>query len=92
MINREVVGFGTGEEHLVFVGQGGSVYGTGSNQYGQLGHSHSHQESAIAQLFSNEMARKVYCTPFCTFIVNKHRELIACGLNNRGQLGVGHSQ
>lgn len=43
---------------------------------------------------------EVYCSPYCTFIVNgiiqyyivDLDEVYGCGLNNRGQLGIGSLQ
>jgi len=37
LINKDIVSFGCGEEHLVFVNNRKQAFAMGKNQYGQIG-------------------------------------------------------
>ena len=97
MINKDIVHFGCGEDHLVFVNHREEAFGIGKNQFGQLGtrQSLSHMD-IITPVFEKYKIKSIYCTQFATFFTSntssKNNQLYACGLNNRGQLGIGSSK
>ena len=74
----------------------GAVWTWGSNAYGQLGRGSdvvdTHTPGRIDPLlFGNSPAHMVACGENFTLILNSRGEVWACGLNEYGQLGLGHT-
>ena len=82
-----------GNLHTVLLKSDGSVWTTGSNEYGQLGIG----DKAIASknLFVKVMAshgKAVSASKSQTFILKQDGTVWAAGLNNYGQLGIGSTE
>ena len=51
IINKDIVCFSAGEEHIIFMNSKGEMYGVGNNQYGQLGTRNNSAKSTINRVF-----------------------------------------
>lgn len=77
-----------GENHTMIV-KNGRLYGTGYNNYGQLGTGTNKNESKFVQIVQEKQIEQVACGKFHTMVVTEDGLLYGSGLNNYGQLGLG---
>jgi regulator of chromosome condensation len=81
----------------------GKIYSWGVGEQGQLGRKimerHSHESSLRPRVINfrpgGRMSSKfthAFCGSYHTFLVHESNTVYACGLNNYGQLGIGHFQ
>jgi alpha-tubulin suppressor-like RCC1 family protein len=68
--------FSAGEEHIIFMNGRGELYGIGNNQYGQLGNRSNNMRNTINRVFEEINAKRIYCTEYATFIVNRTPSVI----------------
>ncbi len=78
-----------GEEHLAAISTRGELTIEGNNNFGQLGTANNN--AITNRLDFGEAVSKVWCTPYSTFAETCNHTLYGFGMNNRGQLGLGHS-
>ena len=89
--NIHVVSVAAGYSHSIFLLSDGTIWSTGSNQYGQLGIGNTSHSNGLTQINS------VFGIPFVQIVAGYHHSLaltisgtvFAWGRNNMGQLGVG---
>ena len=87
-LNNEGCSFAAaGKEHTVFVTNSNSLYGVGSNTYGQLGDITTDSNTTPVKLMST--AQKVAAGSFHTVVLDTFYRLQTTGLNGDGQLGLG---
>ena len=84
--------------HTCIVTEEGALYMCGNNSHGELGAGHTNNLftlTRIAPLPSGVRALQVACGHNHTFVVAEGvagvPQLFACGCNNSGQLGLGHT-
>ena len=78
--------------HAVILTRTGTLFACGWNMYGQLGLGESRDDVPSAQpvpLPAGAVAAQVACGGYFTCVVTTSGELLACGYNDAGQLGLG---
>ena len=67
----------------------GTLWGTGDNQYGQLGLGDTTNRNTFTQITTNtDNVKSVYCGGSHAFILKNDGTLWGCGRNDYGQLGL----
>ena len=72
----------------------GKVYSAGYNGYGQLGLGHKNNQSVWSEVanFDDIVDAGMVGSPYCTsYIINSNSEILLCGYNGYGQLGLGNT-
>ena len=68
----------------------GTVYGTGYNDYGQLGLGNTNDKNTFTQVNTNaQNVKSIVCGNSYTFILKKDGTAYSVGYNRYGQLGLG---
>ena len=79
-----------GSEHTLILKNDGTLWGTGYNEYGQLGLGDNTNRTAFTQITTNaDDVKSVYCGGYHTFILEYDGTLWGTGNNEYGQLGLG---
>ena len=79
-----------GYYHTFILENDGTLWGCGSNQFGQLGLGDTNYRTAFTQVTTNvDNIKSVYCGYERTFILKNDGTLWGCGNNIYGQLGLG---
>jgi alpha-tubulin suppressor-like RCC1 family protein len=93
---KEVKSVSCGGAYTIVVMTDGTVYGCGSNDYGQLGITdNTVNQSSLTLMTSmpaNKTAKYVSCGGAYTIVVmneNQNNSVYGCGRNSTGQLGIG---
>jgi hypothetical protein len=83
----------TGGSHTLILHYDGSVFGFGSNTFGQLGLGHTNDQSTPQPLILPEGKKPIKISlGFChSFILCEDGSLFGFGANDFGQLGLGHT-
>ena len=77
-------------EHSLILKNDGTLWGTGYNNYGQLGLGDTTHRYTFTQTTTNtDDIKQVYCNYHHTFILKNDGTLWGCGVNSGGQLGLG---
>ncbi|XP_047452014.1 secretion-regulating guanine nucleotide exchange factor isoform X2 [Mugil cephalus] len=88
--NREVRTISGGGGHTVIITESGEVFACGQNNKGQLGLGHIADISTLQLCpISNQRVTNVACGWDFTLLLTDCGQLLACGSNAFGQLGVG---
>ncbi len=78
-----------GVAHTMVIRNGGEVWGTGGNAYGQLGTGNNDNESTfIREDLEIEDAEQIACGEYFTIIIRNGGEVWGTGYNSHGQLGL----
>jgi alpha-tubulin suppressor-like RCC1 family protein len=87
---RSIVQVSGGKMHSGMVVSGGRAYTWGGNEYGQLGVDYKVKNTAAANLVGELSGKTVAisCGYNQTLFLLEDGSLMACGSNNKGQLGV----
>lgn len=82
-----------GGHHSVAVDRNGDVYAWGDNKYGQCGlpPSEIQEVETPTRLHTIKGAQSVTCGDYHTFILMRDHTVLAFGKNDKGQLGLGHT-
>lgn len=87
-----VISVACGTSHFAVATDAGTVYTWGENEYGQCGHGdRSRLSRRRAVIALKPAAAIVACGRAHTAICGRGGELLCCGSNERGQLGVGET-
>lgn len=92
LVESNVAYVSAGKEHTVIIKQDGSMWTSGSNQYGQLGDSTSGYRTIFKKILNINDAKAVETGDYQTFFVDKNSVLYSCGKNDMGQLGLGNNE
>ena len=82
-----------GQEHTIILTVEGSLFGCGWNGHGQLGLGHTrnqHSFQSIGPFPNGQTVDVVSCGSAHTLIITSNGQVLMCGRNDRGQLGLGH--
>ena len=94
--NISIKQISTGDFHTLVVAENGLVYGTGRNDFGQLGLGHNetcHTFTKIPFFKDNDISIKQISTGgFHTLVVAENGLVYGVGRNDFGQLGLGHNK
>ncbi|KPI51732.1 RCC1 domain-containing protein [Clostridioides difficile] len=71
-----------------YVSDNGDLYGTGSNDYGQLGVGDVTKRDTFVK--TNTRVKKILPLEYANIAIKDTNDIYICGLNNSGQLGVGN--
>ena len=81
-----------GGNHTIILKNDGTLWGCGSNYYGQLGLGDTAHRYTFTEITTNTNdIKSIYCGAFYTLILKNDSTLWACGRNDSGQLGLGDS-
>ena len=70
----------------------GTLWGTGDNQYGQLGLGDTTNRTTFTKITTNvNDIKEIYCGVAHTFILENDGTLWGCGHNQYGNLGLGNT-
>jgi len=83
----EVIAIAAGEKHSLFLMKDGTVYSTGSNQYGQLGDNTLVNKSYPTQIAGLTGVVAISAGANHSMFLKSDGTVWACGLNSSGQLG-----
>jgi len=78
----------TGNGALYIITVSGTLYGTGSNFYGQLGLGHRNRQDGFTRVQLPEPVKQIAAGHRSAFVVTTEGALYACGDNFYGQLGL----
>ena len=79
-----------GDHHAFVLKNDGTLWGSGDNQYGQLGLGDIPNKSTFTQITTNtDNIKSIYCGGTHTIILKNDGTLWGCGWNKDGQLGLG---
>ena len=79
-----------GRNHTFMLKNDGTLWGCGSNNYGQLGLGDNNHRYTFTQITTNaDNIKSVHCADCHTLILKNDGTLWGCGQNNFGQLGLG---
>eukprot|EP00817_Percolomonadidae_sp_ATCC50343_P006652 CAMPEP_0117430274 /NCGR_PEP_ID=MMETSP0758-20121206/9800_1 /TAXON_ID=63605 /ORGANISM="Percolomonas cosmopolitus, Strain AE-1 (ATCC 50343)" /LENGTH=1105 /DNA_ID=CAMNT_0005218103 /DNA_START=842 /DNA_END=4159 /DNA_ORIENTATION=- len=95
-LENQIVRIATGSKYSIVISASGVVSGFGYNYYGQLGTGDFISRKKIMKptdfkSFSNLFIVEVYAGYASTFFLNNEGNILACGRNEHGQLGVGET-
>jgi len=81
-----------GSHHTMVLNDANQLYAFGDNEEGQLGLG-DNDDRNVATLVGGIGGgiRQIVCGGYHTMVLNDKNQLYAFGLNNRGQLGLGHN-
>ena len=68
------------------------LYMWGNNDNGRLCNLERQEQSVPYRVLTEQHVVDVFCGPRNTFVINDSNEVMACGDNSYGQLGVGRSE
>ena len=90
-INNDVKQIVCGQYHIFIIKNDGSVWSCGLNNKGQLGLGDNTSHSTFTQvtLNINNNVKQIACGGNHTFILKNDGSIWSCGLNDKGQLGLG---
>ena len=82
-----------GGYHTFMLKNDGTLWSTGCNEHGQLGLGDTTNRTTFTQVTTNtDNIKQVYCGGYnYTLILKNNGTLWGCGLNDKGQLGLGSS-
>ena len=81
-----------GRVHSSFKKRNGEIFVFGSNSYGQLGlNSNENQFSKPQLLMKNDQIDSIHCLNGFTLICKNKKQILSCGWNKEGQLGLNHT-
>lgn len=92
LLGSSVKAIDSGQHHTAVLMTDGKVYTFGNNSYGQLGDGTT-TSAAIPKLMSPAIvnAVSVHCGRYSTYVLTSDGTVYAFGRNNKGQLGLGHT-
>ena len=92
-INNDVKHISCGNSHTFIIKNDGSVWACGSNGNGQIGLGSASTKKTFTQVTTNinNDVKQIACGDTRTFILKNDGSAWACGLNNKGQLGLGNT-
>lgn len=92
LLGSSVKSIDSGQHHTVALMEDGKIYVFGANNHGQLG-TGSTSALATPQILSPGIpnATSVHCGRYSTYILTSDGKVYSFGRNNKGQLGLGHT-
>ena len=93
-INNDVKQIACGQVHTIIIKNDGSVWACGYNANGQLGLGDTTNKNTFTQVttnINNDVKQIAACGEYYTFLLKNDGSAWACGLNAKGQLGLGTS-
>jgi hypothetical protein len=93
-INNDVKYIACGYGHVAVLKNDGSVWTCGQNDYGQLGigtTGSSAYKTTLTQVTTNinNDVKYIACGSYNTFVIKNDGNVLGCGINTYGQLGIG---
>jgi alpha-tubulin suppressor-like RCC1 family protein len=81
-----------GDLHTMVLMSDGSIYGTGDNQYGQLGNGNTISQNVLIPLINTtgQIPNSISCGDNYTIVLMKNGSIYGTGNNDYGQLGIGN--
>ena len=77
-------------EHSLILKNNGTLWGTGYNEFGELGLGDTNSRTTFTQITTNANdIKQIYCGHYHTLILKNDGTLWGCGRNTEGQLGLG---
>lgn len=91
---ESIVSVACGFDFSIFLHCDGTVYGVGSNYYGQLGVPKMEfpKVPKLQKIRGFQDIHKIFCGTFQTFCIDIVGDVYCCGYNAEGQLGLGDIQ
>ncbi|KAL9646677.1 hypothetical protein ABK040_001100 [Willaertia magna] len=78
-----------GYSHSILLDYNGIIYGTGNNQFGQLGLGYNGNVYEFTKINLSFKVKKVVCNFLGVILINEFNELFGTGHNESGLLGLG---
>ncbi len=91
-VNEKITAVVTNDGSTFLRSESGQWYACGDNMFGKLGLGHANgvYVPTLVLLSVNENITSVVTDGLSTFFISESGRLFVCGLNNYGQLGLGH--
>eukprot|EP01084_Bolivina_argentea_P120081 212863_1 len=89
--NDKIIDIKNGAEHTIFLTESGKVYSFGANSSGQCGLGKSVPNVSrltLIEFVNNDKIISIECGKLHTLFINNKNELLVCGYNYSGQLGI----
>jgi len=94
-LGRKATAIAVGYEHSLALAEGGTVFAWGNNHAGQLGLGHGMNQEA-PELVAGDVGRApigaIAAGYASSAFVTNDGGVLLCGLNHKGQLGLGHNE
>lgn len=85
-----MVKFSAGEKHIALINDKYQCFGMGESSFGQLGYMNEDQtfSNTAIPILDDQMIEEVFCTPFCTFLVNSNLKIIKTRMKYLGAVSI----
>ncbi|AYV82963.1 MAG: hypothetical protein Hyperionvirus3_109 [Hyperionvirus sp.] len=88
---KDILQIACGANHTLILLRNGTLWGCGSNVYGQLGFEHNEERNYLKEMNDVKNIALVSCGHSHSFIKLDNGTVMSCGLNASGQLGLGNN-
>jgi regulator of chromosome condensation len=86
----------SGAHHTQVLTTDGNIYAWGDPESGKIGRMlntrNKNQQALCIEKVHARHARDIFCGNHHSFYINRNGQVFAWGLNNHGQLGIGHKE
>jgi len=86
--DKNIIQITAGGKHSLFLSKDYKIWGTGHNEFGQLGLSFTTNQEKCVLLKTKEKIIKIECCGHKSFFLSLSGNVYACGLNDSGSMGI----